>query len=85
MLETTFWQDKSEAQKVIKEKKFQEDLINSYNSSIKECKEISDFLNLALEENNTSVINDSIKNLEELKSKTKKMRQNVFYQMKLTV
>ena len=49
MLETTFWQDKSEAQKVIKEKKFHEDLINSYNSSIKECKEISDFLNLAIE------------------------------------
>ena len=78
MLETTFWQDKSEAQKVIKEKKFQEDLINSYNSSIKECKEISDFLNLALEENNTSVINDSIKNLEELKSKTKKNETKCF-------
>ena len=72
MLEATFWQDKNEAQKVIKEKKFQEDLINSYNSSVKECKEISDFLNLAIEENNTSVINDSIKNLEELKFKTKK-------------
>ena len=38
MLEATFWQDKNEAQKAIKEKKFQEDLINSYNSSIKECK-----------------------------------------------
>ena len=51
MLEATFWQDKNKAQKVIKEKKFQEDLINSYNSSIKECKEISAFLNLAIEEN----------------------------------
>jgi len=78
MLEATFWQDKSEAQKVIKEKKFQEDLINSYNSSIKECKEISDFLNLAIEENNTSVINDSIKNLEELKFKTKKNETKCF-------
>jgi len=78
MLETTFWQDKSEAQKVIKEKKFHEDLINSYNSSIKECKEISDFLNLAIEENNTSVITDSIKNLEELKFKTKKNETKCF-------
>ena len=78
MLETTFWQDKNEAQKAIKEKKFQEDLINSYNSSIKECKEISDFLNLAIEENNTSVINDSIKNLEELKFKTKKNETKCF-------
>jgi peptide chain release factor 2 len=78
MLEATFWQDKNEAQKAIKEKKFQEDLINSYNSSIKECKEISDFLNLAIEENNTSVINDSIKNLEELKFKTKKNETKCF-------
>ena len=78
MLEATFWQDKNEAQKVIKEKKFQEDLINSYNFSIKECKEISDFLNLAIEENNTSVINDSIKNLEELKFKTKKNETKCF-------
>ena len=78
MLEATFWQDKNEAQKVIKEKKFQEDLINSYNSSIKECKEIADFLNLAIEENNTSVINDSIKNLEELKFKTKKNETKCF-------
>ena len=78
MLEVTFWQDKNEAQKVIKEKKFQEDLINSYNSSIKECKEIYDFLNLAIEENNTSVINDSIKNLEELKFKTKKNETKCF-------
>ena len=78
MLEATFWQDKNEAQKVSKEKKFQEDLINSYNSSIKECKEISDFLNLAIEENNTSVINDSIKNLEELKFKTKKNETKCF-------
>ena len=78
MLEATFWQDKNEAQKVIKEKKFQEDLINSYNSSVKECKEISDFLNLAIEENNTLVINDSIKNLEELKFKTKKNETKCF-------
>ena len=78
MLEATFWQDKIEAQKTIKEKKFQEDLINSYNSSIKECKEISDFLNLAIEENNISLINDSIKNLEVLKFKTKKNETKCF-------
>ena len=48
MLETNFWQDKNKAQKVIKEKKFQEDLINSYNFSVKHCKEISDLFNLAV-------------------------------------
>ena len=60
MLETNFWQNKNKAQKVIKEKKFQEDLVNSYNFSIKQCKEIADLFNLAIEENNTSVINDSL-------------------------
>ena len=78
MLETNFWQDKNKAQKVIKEKKFQEDLINSYNFSVKNCKEISDLFNLAVEENNTSVINDSLKSIEELKSKTKKNETKCF-------
>ena len=78
MLETNFWQDKNKAQKIIKEKKFQEDLINSYNFSVKQCKEILDLFNLAVEENNTSVINDSLKSIEELKSKTKKNETKCF-------
>ena len=78
MLETNFWQDKNKAQKVIKEKKFQEDLINSYNFSLKHCKEISDLFNLAVEENNTSVINDSLKSIDELKFETKKNETKCF-------
>ena len=35
MLEANFWQNKSLAQKVIKEKKLHENLINSYEDSIK--------------------------------------------------
>ena len=72
MLESDFWQDKEKAQKVIKEKKIQEDLINSYTSSVNKCKETEEFYNLAIEENNTSVINDSLKAIEELKCKVKK-------------
>ena len=72
MLESDFWQDKEKAQKVIKEKKIQEDLINSYTSSVKKCKETEEFYNLAIEENNTSVIDDSLKAIEELKGKVKK-------------
>ena len=78
MLETNFWQDKNKAQKVIKEKKFQEDLINSYNFSVKQCKEITDLFNLAIEENNTSVINDSLKSIDELKFETKKNETKCF-------
>jgi len=72
MLESNFWQDKEKAQKVIKEKKIQEDLINSYTSSVSKCKETEELYNLAIEENNSSVINDSLKAIEELKNKVKK-------------
>ena len=78
MLETNFWQNKKESQKIIKEKKLQEDLINSYNFSVKRCKEITDLFNLAVEENNSSVINDSLKSIEELKFKTKKNETKCF-------
>ena len=78
MLGASFWQDKNKVQKVIKEKKFQEDIINSYNSSVKQCKEILDLFNLAVEENNTSLINDSLKSIEELRLKTKKNETKCF-------
>ena len=72
MLEENFWQNKSKSQKVIKEKKSQEEIINSYNFSVKQCKEIIDLYNLALEENNSAIINETLKSLEELKLKAKK-------------
>ena len=78
MLEANFWQDKNNAQKTVKEKKLQEGLINSYNYSVKQCKEIYDLYNLALEENNTSIIAESLKNLEELRLKAKKNETKCF-------
>jgi len=78
MLEANFWQDKNNAQKIVKEKKLQEDLINPYDYSVKQCKEIYDLYNLALEENNTPIIGESLKNLEELKLNTKKNETKCF-------
>mgnify|MGYP003313757664 CR=1 FL=1 len=52
MLESDFWQNKSFSQKIIKEKKFYEDLINSYNHSVKTLIELHDLNELALEEKN---------------------------------
>ena len=78
MLEANFWQDKNNAQKIVKEKKLQESLINSYNYSVKQCKEIYDLYNLALEENNISIISESLKNLEELRLNTKKNETKCF-------
>ena len=78
MIKADFWLDKHKAQKIIKEKKFQEDLIKSYNFVVKECKEVSDLFDLAVEENNTSIINDTLKNLEELRLKAKKNETKCF-------
>jgi len=78
MLDANFWQDKSNVQKVIKEKKLHEDLINSYDFSVKELKELTDLHQLALEENNKSIINESLKNLLSLKLKAKKNETKCF-------
>ena len=39
MLEAGFWQDKSNSQKVVKEKQFFDDLINSLNLSVEKLNE----------------------------------------------
>jgi len=72
MLEANFWQDKSKSQKVIKEKKLQEDLINSYNHSIKSLKDLEELNELAIEENNQTILNEILENLRQLKILTKK-------------
>ena len=72
MLEAHFWQDKISAQKVIKEKKFHEELIKFYKESISEVVELKELYDLAIEEKNKEIETDSIKSLVELKIKTKK-------------
>ena len=78
MLDANFWQNKSEAQKVIKEKKLYEDLISSYENSSKELIELNDLYELAVEENNQSIINEACKSIEDLKDKTKKNETKCF-------
>jgi len=71
ILDPNFWKNKTEAEKIIKEKKLYEDLINSYNSSVQECNDCIDLYNLAVEENNKSIINDSLTNIKNLQKKVK--------------
>ena len=78
MLDANFWQNKSSAQKVIKEKKLYENLINSYENSIKKLNELNDLYELAKDENNKSIINETLQNLEDLKIKTKKNETKCF-------
>ena len=68
MLEANFWQDKNKAQKVIKEKKLHENLINSYEESIKKISELDDLYQLAKDENNKSIIDEIIESVKDLKT-----------------
>jgi peptide chain release factor 2 len=78
MLEPNFWQDKINSQKIIKEKKLYEDLINSYNNSIKSISELHELNELAVEEKNQSIINEVIENLKNLKKIAKKNETKCF-------
>ncbi len=78
MLEANFWQDKSNSQKVVKEKKFFEDLINSLNSSVEKLNDFEDLNELALEENNLDVQGGIIQNIKQLRSEIKKSEIKCF-------
>ena len=72
MLESDFWQDKLRSQKIIKEKKLFEDLINSYNKSKNQLQDFNDLYELALEENNTDIQNEVSQNILDLRAFAKK-------------
>ena len=78
MLEANFWQDKNNSQKVVKEKKFYEDLIYSLNFSVKSLSDFEDLNELALEENNSAVQMEVIKNIKELRTEIKKSEIKCF-------
>jgi|TARA_B110001452_G_scaffold255211_1_gene247410 peptide chain release factor 2 len=78
MLEKNFWQDKSLSQKIIKEKKLYEDLINSYNTSVKSLIDLHELNNLALEEKNQSIITEVLESIKNLKKIVKKNETKCF-------
>ncbi len=72
MLDADFWKDKVLSKKIIKEKKFFEDLVNSYNSSLKGLADLNDLYKLALDEGNTTIQNEVFQNIKELRLSVKK-------------
>ena len=72
MLSADFWQDKNNSQRVIKEKKFYEDLTNSLNNNIEKLKDLDDLYQLALEEENLQVQKEVLQNIKDLRSEVKK-------------
>ena len=78
MLVENFWQDKLNSQKIIKEKKLYEELINSYDKSTKDLINLHELNELAVEEKNQSIINEILENIKDLKKETKKNETKCF-------
>ncbi len=78
MLDANFWQDKVNSRKVIKEKKLYEDLINSFDASIKKLRDLEDLFALALEEKNQSIQDETFESIKELRKIVKKNEVKCF-------
>ena len=72
MLDANFWQDKDNSKKIIKQKKLYEDLVNSLNASVQKLKDLDDLIELALEESNLTVQNETLQSIKDLKKEVKK-------------
>jgi len=78
IIEKNFWKDKLSAQKIIKEKKFLEDIVNNFNSVINELSNLEELLELATKENDNVVIKDCSKKINLLLSQIKKTEIECF-------
>ena len=78
MLENNFWQNKSNSQKIIKEKKLYEELIKSNFNSVKSLTDLHDLNELALQEKNQSIITEVLESIKELKKAAKKNETKCF-------
>ena len=78
MLEANFWQDKAKTKTIIKEKKLFEDLVNSYDKSIAELSDLNDLNQLAIEEKNSSIQNEVLQSIKELRNSVKKNEVKCF-------
>ena len=72
MLDVNFWQDKLKSQKIIKEKKLYEELVSSYNESIKSLEDLDQLNELAIEEKNINIQNEILGNIKNLREIVKK-------------
>ena len=78
MLESDFWQNKSISQKIIKEKKLYEDLINSYENTSVSLTDLDELNNLATEEKNQSIIKEVLESIIKLKKTAKQNETKCF-------
>ena len=72
MLEEDFWQDQKNSKKILKEKKLLDDLINSHGNSINELNDLSDLYQLAIEDGNKIIQNETLLSIKDLRESVKK-------------
>ena len=73
-----FWKDKLSAQKILKEKKFLENIVEDFNSTVNEIENFEQLLELASRENDTAVIKDCEKKINLLFNQIKKTEVSCF-------
>ena len=76
--DNNFWKDKLSAQKILKEKKFIENIFNNFNSTVNELENLEELLKLASKENDTTVIKDCGEKLNLLHNQIKKTEIECF-------
>ena len=73
-----FWKDKLSAQKILKEKKFFENIVNDFNFTENELENLEQLLQLATKENDIIVIKDCEKKTNLLLKQIKKIEVSCF-------
>ncbi len=73
-----FWKNQLLAQKVVKEKKFLENIVTSFSYTMNELENLEQLLELAYEENNLDVTKDCEKKIDLLFNKIKKTEVSCF-------
>ena len=76
--EESFWKDKLSAKKILKEKKFLENIFDDFNSTVNELENLEQLLEIASEENDTIVIKDCEKKINLLVNQIKKTEVSCF-------
>ena len=76
--ENNFWKNKLSAQKILKEKKFIENIFNNFNFVVNELENLEELLELASKENDSIVIKDCEKKINLLLNQIKKTEVECF-------
>ena len=78
IVQENFWKEKLSAQKILKEKKFLENIFDDFNSTVKELPNLEQLLELAAKENDIVVTKDCEKKINLLFNQIKKTEVSCF-------